>query len=89
MFKITSKQWNKTSKDYKSIINDTKYIMKDCSLIPVKIDDINGQELKNYLFEEFAITYSVLAWSIEDAERIIKDCGHNLKYVSNIRIKTA
>lgn len=89
MFKITSKQWNKTSKDYKSIINDTKYIMKDCSLIPVEIDDINGQELKNYLFEEFGITYSVLAWSIEDAERIIKDCGHNLKYVSNIRIKTA
>lgn len=86
MFKITSNEWNKMSKDYKSIIDGTKHIMKDCSLIPVEIDDVNGQELKNYLFEEFGITYSVLAWSFEDAKRIIKDCGHMKKHVSNIII---
>jgi hypothetical protein len=87
MFRITSNQWQKTGKDYKSIINGTKYIMKDCALIPVEIDNINGQELKSYLFDEFGITYSVLGWNIEDAKRIIKDCGHIEKYVNNIRIK--
>ncbi|WP_154695074.1 hypothetical protein, partial [Clostridium botulinum] len=76
LFKITSKQWEKTSKDYKSVIDGVKYIYKNNELEPVEIDDIKGNELRTYLFEECYITYSVLAWNIEDAERIAKDCGH-------------
>ncbi|NFH40734.1 hypothetical protein [Clostridium sporogenes] len=85
LFKITSKQWQKTSKDYKSVINGVKYIYKNNGLEPVEIDDINGNELRTYLFEECYITYNVLAWNVQDAERIAKDCGH-IK-VENLRLK--
>lgn len=86
LFKITSNQWEKTSKDYKSVINGVKYIYKNNELEPVEIDNINGNELRTYLFEECYITYSVLAWNTEDAEKIAKDCGHI--NVENLRLKS-
>lgn len=87
MFKITQNQWNKTGNDYKSVINGVKYIMgvgDTCCLTPIEISE-DGNERRSYLFEEYGLTYSALAWSFEDAKRIIKNCGH--REVENLRLK--
>jgi hypothetical protein len=87
MFLITQNQWNKTSNDYKSVINGVKYIMgvaDNCCLTPVEISE-DGSEHGVYLFEEHGITYSVLAWNFEDAKRVIKKCGH--RKTENLRLK--
>lgn len=87
MFKITQKQWNKTSNDYKSVINGVKYIMGvggTCCLTPIEISE-TGDELRSYLFEEYGLPYSTLAWNLKDAKRIIKNCGH--RKVVKLRLK--
>jgi hypothetical protein len=87
MFKITQNQWNKTCNDYKSVINGVKYIMgvgDNCCLTPIEISE-DGNERSSYLFEEYGLTYSSLAWNFEDAKRIIKNCGH--RKVENLRLK--
>lgn len=85
MFKITQNEWNTRHKDYKSIIDGQKYILKDCRLIPVEIDNINGKELKMYTFYDGILTYQCLAWDIEDVKSIAKS-NHHYK-CENIRLK--
>ena len=87
IFKITSREWKKRHKDFKTTIDNRKYIMKDSALIPVIIDDVEGQELRSYLFEDGILTYSCIAWSIDDAKQIIKSSGHYMPAVKNIRLK--
>jgi hypothetical protein len=86
MMKITSKEWNRQHKDYKSIINDQKYIMHNNGLEPVEIDDINGQEYRQYKFTEFGIAYTVGAYSESEAMDIIKSCGHYMPMVKDLQL---
>lgn len=88
MFKITQKEWDKTSNNYKSIIEGVKYIMgvEIGCLTPVEIAE-DGHELESYLFDEYGITYSLIAWGFDDARRIIKESGHYK--ITNLRLKNS
>ena len=84
--KITSKEWNRQHKDYKSIINGQKYIMHNGGLEPIEIDDINGQEYKKYTFTECGIKYNVFAYSTDEAIEIIKSSGHYMSKVKDLQL---
>lgn len=79
---VTAKQWEKD----KLIINGKRYVRKHSALIPVKIDDIIGEEVRKYLFDEIGDTYKVLAWSRKDALKTIELCGHKMSAVKNLRV---
>lgn len=83
---ITSNEWNRQHKDYKSIINGHKYIMHNGGLEPVEIDDIHGQEYRQYKFTEFGIAYTVGAYSEDEALKIIKSCGHYMPEVKDLKL---
>lgn len=88
MQKITSREWAHIGSDYKSEINGQKMILKygnGTCLIPVEIDDSNGLEQGVYSFNEFGIGYTVLAYTEEEALRIIKDSGHAMRLVADFK----
>lgn len=85
MLKITSKQWKKTSIDYKSINKETKqkYILYNHALTPIEIDDKNGcydvkikfVDLTNCIYAAYVL-YNPLKTKKENLYEHLKNCIH-------------
>lgn len=90
MRKITSREWNRIGPDYKSIMNEHRYILEHdplhgTCLVPVEIDDANGQEKSLFSFEELFLTYNVNAYTEEEARHIAVGSGHSLALMKNFQ----
>lgn len=90
MMKITSREWERLANDFKSITDGQRsMLMYDaecgtCS-VPVEIDDENGLEYSEYLFEACGIPFRVHAYTLEDAMKYAVQDGHALSLIQNMR----
>lgn len=85
--KITTKEWDSITSDYKSDIDGQKYMLYylpryGTCLIPVSLDDDEGLGFGIYHFEESGVKHSVYAYSMADALRKILHCDHH--YIPSI-----
>lgn len=86
---ITTREWNRISNDYKTD-NDGKKAMLyysprhgTCS-IPVRLDDESGLEYGKYRFRVHGAAYDVYAYSMAEALRIIRSCGHSAGKITGL-----
>lgn len=90
---ITTREWNRISPDYKSDNGGDKSMLYysprhgTCS-IPVQLDDENGREYGEYHFQTGAGAYSVFAYSMAEALRIIRSVGHSPSTITGLKRDT-
>lgn len=90
MMKITSREWERISGDYKTITDGQHEILlydrvHGTCLVPVEIDDIEGLEMGEYTFKEFGISYRAYAYTLEEAKEIALGSGHLVQYMKKLR----
>lgn len=81
MLKITTREWNRIGKSYRSIQGGQRYILAydpflGTCLNPVQIDDVDGLEKSLYTFEELFLRYNVNAYTEKEAREIAVGAGH-------------
>lgn len=87
VMKITEREWTRMGKDYKGITNGQMSMLYydprcgTCS-IPVEIDNEYGMEYGKYTYRSGCNIYSVYAYSMAEALRIIR---HNNNYFGDLR----
>lgn len=84
-FPITTREWKSISDDYKSETDSVKRILYQGASIPVILDDENGHEMQKFSFEESSVTFSCLAYTEQESLQIIRESGHTLSLIRNLR----
>lgn len=90
---ITTRDWNRIPKNYKTDNGGYKSILyltsRGTCLIPVCLDDENGLEYGPYRFKIHGVIHRVFAYSMAEALRIIRASGlYSFKGLSDLERET-
>lgn len=90
---ITTRDWNRIDKNYKTDNGGNKAILyltsRGTCLIPVRLDDEKGMEYGAYRFKVHGVAHCVFAYSMAEALRIIRNSGrYSFKGLSALERET-